>query len=150
MQIIKTKLNTILLIKLPDDVTWWEIIKNTTGDFITNTLGLNQMFLSSGKHSNIMGKLVSNVICYLPKDFYLPKGNWEIIGKFSELKNEDFEKIIKSTNTNLYKMYFWSEDKIKSMGIQPLTPFAKESFQSLCKSQGVEDDLNNYLIIKNK
>jgi len=31
---------------------------------------------------------------------------------------------------------------------EELIKLTKESFQSLCKSQGIEDDLDNYLIIK--
>ena len=87
---------------------------------------------------------------------FLLKGSvndYKIIGKFSELEDKDFEEFVEITHTGgcdigdaqltqiVYKDYL-----LKKVG--KLYFSAKQSFQSLCVSQGVEDDLNNYLIIK--
>jgi hypothetical protein len=150
MKTIQTKSDEILLVKVPEDTTWWEIIKNNMGEFITKTLNLNQMFLKYGKHSNIMGKSVPNIIYCAPKNFYLPKGNWVIVGKFSELEDNDLEEFVEKHPNIYYKDYMVD---IISKAINGWTSnwamlTAKESFDTLCKSQGIEDDLDNYLIIK--
>ena len=146
MKTIQTKSGEILLVKVPEDTTWWKITKNSMGEFITKTLGLNQMFLQYGKHSSIMGKSVPNTVYYAPKDFYLPKGNWEIVGKFSELKDEIFEEFVdfalhEGRSCNVYRNYL-------KLARNYILSSSKDSFKCLCESQGIDDDLSNYLIIK--
>ena len=65
---------------------------------------------------------------------------YEFIGKFSELTDEVFEEFVELVSTVFYKDYI-------AINFSALNS-AKLSFQSLCKSQGIEDDLDNYLIIK--
>jgi hypothetical protein len=146
MKTIQTKSGEILLVKVPEDATWWEIFENDIGEFLTKTLGLNQMFLQYGKHSTIMGKSVPNIMYCAPKDFYLPKGNWVIIGKFSELEGKDLEEFVEFKKVKgQYEMCYYYKDYPTNTITHGTT---KNSFTSLCKSQGIEDDLNQYLIIK--
>ena len=98
--IVKTKSGELLLVRIPEDTTWW---------VITNDL---------------------------------PEGYWEILGRFSELKNEVFKEFVETRSKLFYRDYTEPPES------KWLMPTAKQSFQSLCKSQGIDDDLDNYLIIK--
>jgi hypothetical protein len=138
MKTIQTKSGEILLVKVPEDVTWWEIFENVMGEFLTKTFD-NQMFLQFGRHTTIMGQSVPNVLCGV---FNLPKGVWSMIGKFSELEDGVFEEFVESVRLNV--KYYKDYSTFSHFGFR----LAKESFISLCKSQGIEDDLNQYLIIK--
>lgn len=128
MKTIQTKSGKVLLIKIPENAT----------DFkISNT----------------------NYLCFLIEN------NWEaspprlqddskILGKFLELKDKDFEKFIEFKLKTIYP------EKFKPFTIGGYRNYevygnpyyniksAKKSFQTLCKSQGMEDDLNNYLVIE--
>jgi hypothetical protein len=153
MTAIQTKSGEVLLVKVPEDVNWWDIIENTLGDFIIKTRGLPHQFLEYGTTSKVLGKEVNNVFYYDPDSFFLPKGSWKIIGKFSELEDKDFEEFVDYEDFfddfeewRYFKSYS-PEDKLDFINSCCLeTP--KESFISLCHSQGIEDDLDNYLIIK--
>ena len=57
---INTKVGDILVVEIPKDVTWWNIVENKLGNFITQTLSLPQQFLQYGKSSNILGKEVTS------------------------------------------------------------------------------------------
>jgi hypothetical protein len=144
MRTIQTKSGELLLVKVPKDTTWWQIVQNELGEFITETLNLNSSFLQYGKHSVILGENVPNQYYVNPNNFYLPNGKWEILGKFSELEDKHFEEFLDFVNG--VNDIGWRDYQIITM----VNCFnsVKESFQSLCKSQGIEDDLNNYLIIK--
>jgi hypothetical protein len=151
MTTIQTKSGEVLLVKVPEDVNWWNIIENTLGDFIIKTRGLPHQFLEYGTTSKVLGKEVNNVFYYDPDSFFLPKGSWKIIGKFSELKDKDFEEFVelksKYLDRSVYKDYTdYSKGQHTNNAYCIRT--AKESFISLCHSQGIEGDLDNYLIIK--
>jgi len=72
-----------------------------------------------------------------------PFKNLKLLGKFSELKNKVFEEFVDKPFRNEFYL-----DYNADINYMYELKTAKESFQSLCKSQGIEDDLNNYLIIK--
>jgi hypothetical protein len=91
---------------------------------------------------------------------------FEIINKFSQLEDKDLEDLVEQYNPNDQSMF--TRQVIFGEGLSVLvfpngrfgfrnymylyannySLNVKESFQSLCKSQGIEDDLDNYLIIK--
>ena len=147
MKEIQTKSGKILCLEVPDDVTWWDIVENDLGGFITKTLDLPQQFLTYGKSSTILGKQVNNRVYYNSDSFYLPKGKWNIIGKLSELIDEDCEEFVELLPSNMYKNYKWPEDKVRLTGIQPINATAKGSFISLLESEGI-DTSREYLVIK--
>jgi len=130
---IKGKVD-LILIKLPKDATWWEIKKliDTSDGFIARILNLSENTIRFG---------IRNGLFYSPDNFYLPDGNWEIVGKFNELKEEDFEEFVKNKNQWVYFDYTQTSE-LNMLGT------AKESFISLCRFNKIEDDLNDYLIIK--
>jgi hypothetical protein len=92
------------------------------------------------------------------KTEFTSPNQFEIIGKFSELEDKDFEEFVEFDDVsgdfiphkfkiafkNYNLQYEFEDDERYYCFVK-----AKESFQSLCKSQGIEDDLDNYLIIKN-
>lgn len=149
MKAIQTKSGKILLVKIPEDTSWWRIDINNLGDYLTKELNLNQQFLSYGKSSIILSEKVNNIVFANPDNFFLPEGNWEIFGKFSELEDNDLEEFVEGKRFNedyaalVYKDYLLKENNVRNYFIS-----AKSSFESLCKSQGIEDNLDNYLIIK--
>lgn len=122
MKTIQTKSGEILLVKVPEDAKKWKIS-------------------------------ATNYVCWLidkwwqldptrlDEDF-----DWKIIGKFSELKDEVFEEFIdfalhRGHSCNVYRNYL-------KLARNYILSSAKDSFKCLCESQGIEDDLSNYLIIK--
>jgi hypothetical protein len=74
-----------LLVRVPNDVTWFEISENNLGNFINKELGIvSQQFLEYGR---------DKIKYYDADNFYLPKGKWKIVGKISDiLKDEDICK----------------------------------------------------------
>lgn len=140
---IKTTNSELILIKLPKDATWWQICKipDTSNGLIAKALNISGNILRYGKHSKILGTLEPNVLIYDPDNSYLPEGNWEIVGKFNELKDEDFEEFMKTKNQWIYFDYT-KNSELNMLGT------AKESFISLCRFEKIEDDLSDYLIIK--
>ncbi len=76
---------------------------------------------------------------------FLGKFDYQRVGRFLELEDKDFEEFVDyyQLPIGVYRNYIGGLDDAWNCGNS-----AKESFQSLCKSQGIEDDLNNYLIIK--
>ena len=144
MKQIKTKSKDIICVEVPEDTTWWSIIENKLGNFITKELDLPQQFLQYGKSSNIFGSQWNNQVYYNPDNFYLPKGKWEILGKLYELTDKDCEEFVEkmpfsfSDRYLLYIPYLYSPEHTKS---------AKESFMSLLQSEGI-DTSKELLIIK--
>ncbi len=79
---------------------------------------------------------------------FITPNQFEILNKLSQLDKE-LEEFVELTGTGLFKMYNWTEDKVKEIGIQPLTTSSKKSFISLIKSQHPEfDSEKEYLLIK--
>jgi len=140
---IKTTNSELILIKLPKDATWWKIDKmpDTPDNFIAQALGISGNVFQYGKHYKMFGILEPNIFIYDPDNSYLPEGNWEIVGKFNELKDEDFEEFMKTKNQWIYFDYT-KNSELNMLGT------AKESFISLCRFEKIEDDLSDYLIIK--
>jgi hypothetical protein len=128
MKTIQTKSGEVLLVKVPEDAYDFRLLK-----------------------SYITYKYCENETVITVKNYSINSKKFIFIGKFSELEDEDFEKFVEYDEINGQHDDFingvgWM-DYVKERYIyySPFTP--KESFQSLCKSQGIEDDLNNYLII---
>ena len=120
MKTIQTKSGEVLLVKVPENAYEFRLLK-----------------------SYIAYKYCETEEVVHVKNYSINSKEFICIGKFSELKDEGFEEFVEwSEFDEGVKQYFndiqdcWN---CKS---------AKESFQSLCKSQGIEDDLSNYLIIK--
>lgn len=136
-----------LLIEVPSDVTWWEIVDNSLGSFITKTLSLNSQFLIYGKSSKILGKIVNNKQYVNPNNFYLPEGKWDIINKLSEiLQNEELcSEIVESYGNpeKRYIDYMNYVSKLKSCDFST----AAGSFKSFIQSINV-DMSKEYLLIQ--
>jgi len=121
---LQTKSGEILLVEVPVDSYNFEIIDND---------GL------------IFDSVSEEAKTSQPWGFRdLSKGWYELIGKFSELEDDVFEEFVKEGS---YMKTFYNYITTDTHKSNQLTT-SKDSFQSLCKSQGVEDDLSNYLIIK--
>jgi len=126
MKTIQTKSGEILLVKVPGDIfdfelSWFDSIrgKNKKGEYVR---------IHAFEEDNL---------------------SLEIVGKFSELKDKDFEDFVEKGKSNIcyrkfghYGYKHYTEEKYST------ALSAKASFKTLCKSQGIEDDLSNYLIIK--
>ena len=147
MKEIQTKSGKILCVEIPEDTTWWQIIENNLGGFITETLGLNQQFLKYGKSSIMFGKEVKNIVYYNPDSFHLPEGRWKIIGKLSELTDEDCEEFVEKLIDPYEKIVFLNYPKIDEVmrSFERIT--AKESFISLLQSEGVDTSNEDKLLI---
>lgn len=74
--------------------------------------------------------------------FDLPKG-YKMLGTFSELEDKDFEEFVEKEECGPNNFYFWDYNNNFAEFVK-----AKDSFDTLCKSQGIEGELDNYLIIK--
>ena len=89
----------------------------------------------------------------------------KILGKFSELRDEDFKEFVLQWGQDMSKdiinsvvLGFSDIIKVDENGLyykdyldninNNYTLTVKESFQSLVKSQGLDGNLDNYLIIK--
>lgn len=71
----------------------------------------------------------------------------KIIGRLSELKDEDVEEFVDNDNDSYgewYKNYTFSLDDIPPFSLET----AKESFLSLLESNGLNTNNNEYLIVK--
>ena len=72
------------------------------------------------------------------------------LGKFSELEDKDFEEFVHGIIQNdppdqeIKFRGFWTD----YLDYSKYLSSSKHSFETLCKSQGIEDDLNDYLLIK--
>ncbi len=79
-----------------------------------------------------------------PEIHFIKYNELNSLGKFSQLKNEDLEEFVDSSThlsgDVMYRDYTFEEWEDCAT--------VQDSFISLCKSQGIEDDLDNYLIIK--
>lgn len=145
---LKTTNSDLILIKLPKDATWWKIEKlvDTPDGFIAKTLSLSENTFRFG---------TSDGLFYSPDNFYLPDGNWEIIGKFNELKDENFEPLVdfkkyEQLDKNGSPLIMWKDYEYIFDNECELFDYdtAKQSFKSLCRYYNLEDDLSDYLIIK--
>jgi hypothetical protein len=151
MKEIQTKSGKILIVEVPKDTTWWELIENNLGDFISKELSLGKKFLQFGK---------GNSTYYSPDKFYCVQNykNPIILGKLSELTDKDCEELSVAyiSNFNIPNVYFNFKDYdlndlnelLECNSVNVIFPFesAKESFISLLQSEGV-DISKEYLII---
>jgi hypothetical protein len=123
MKTIQTKAGELLLIKVSEG----------TYDFHFTVWDSIRCKLKTGEYFR--------VACF-PEELY-PEGI-EVIGKFSELKDKDLKEFVDSSihlsGDVMYRDYSFEEWEDCTT--------VQDSFISLCKSQGVEGNLNNYLIIK--
>ncbi len=148
MKTIQTKADELLLIKVPELAFYfdWKI----KSDF-------ESIIIYYETEDGKMGQIETDLLDW---------NKFEIIGKFSQLKDKDFEEFVFQWGQNMSRdivnfcILGYSDivkiDKNNNLCYKnyldnfnnnyTLTP--KESFISLCKSQGIEDDLDNYLIIK--
>jgi hypothetical protein len=155
MKTVKTEAGKLLLVKIPEDAY----------DF-------NISYIQSRNGHDVLLKYfyANDSMSFLKVINYDVTSKYKIIGKFSELGDKDFEEFV--INTVRCNNCYWEDceenlqiftdlsSDIVGKEIQYfkgcpncktdnyLTDIAKESFQSLCKSQGIEDKLDNYLIIK--
>jgi hypothetical protein len=131
MKTIQTKSSKLFLVKVPKDAYNFKIVFDDSVKYYSedNSLSDGNDGLANYKR----------LICSVDYE------NFKIMGKFSELEDKDFEEFVKKMPFSFsdrwldYSPYLYSPNHFKT---------ATESFQSLCKSQGIEDDLSNYLIIK--
>ncbi len=150
MKTIQTKLGELLLVKVHKDVYNFELdYHNYFPQVFVNfktKIGVLDLPLTDGNN--------------------LDNSKFKIIGKFSQLEDKDFEEFVFQWGQNMSRdivnfcILGYSDivkiDKNNNLCYKnyldnfnnnyTLTP--KESFISLCKSQGIEDNLDNYLIIK--
>lgn len=71
----------------------------------------------------------------------------KVIGRYSELEDKDLEEFVENDGDSYgvwYRNYCNKIDNTLPYSLETI----KESFRSLCKFHGIEDDLDNYLIIK--
>lgn len=148
-----------LLVEVPSNITFWEILDNTLGNYITKALNLNQQFLSYGKFKE-SDKLVTVQFSTNSDNFYLPKGKWNIINKLSEvLQNEKLcSDIVEQHNSFFWKVpRFYNylkypkvniNELLKSIPYDNLFEFFKatDSFKSFLQSINV-DMSKEYLLI---
>jgi hypothetical protein len=133
MKTIQTKSGELILLKVPEDADRFSL-SNLKWEDCTVIFYWTALIQ---KHHN-------GTNCFSRELISIPRGGYNIVGKFSELKDKALEEFVKMGS---YTTTFWNyitNDNHKSNQFSS----AKESFQSLCKSQGIEDDLSNYLIIK--
>lgn len=143
MKEITTKSGKLLLVKVTPNCEY-DLDKALYFSLYNLTLGRSEMTLSN-----------PNLNC---RDL-------EILGKFSELKDDDFEEFVLQWGQDMNKdiinsvvLGFSDIIKVDENGLyykdyldninNNYTLTVKESFQSLVKSQGLDDNLDNYLIIK--
>ena len=146
MKEITTKSGKLLLVKVPDAAFYFDWKINS--DFNNKV--------------TIYCETRDDRVINLYSEFTNPN-QFEILGKFSELKDEDFEEFCElnnalkeaqkifprkdlsihvDANNWKYTNYLFPHDYY--FGLQ----YAKDSFETLVKSQGLDDNLDNYLIIK--
>ena len=153
MKEITTKSGKLLLVKVPELTfyfDWAYCQKNY--DFKNNP----RIKIYWETKDDRVGGIITN---------FITANQFEILGKFSELKDEDFKEFVLQWGQDMSKdiinsvvLGFSDIIKVDENGLyykdyldninNNYTLTVKESFQSLVKSQGLDDDLNNYLIIK--
>jgi hypothetical protein len=154
MKTIQTKSGDILLVEIPEDAYDFEFLTSKR-HLRYKTKQFNHI---TGAQNSIDVPLYVNSVSNLA---------FEILGKFSELGDKVFEEFVSTLPneictqefneypiyedfSNIFEDYLetnkWVYDSSGVCYYGYKT--AKESFKSLCKSQGIEDDLDNYLIIK--
>ena len=146
MKEITTKSGKLLLVKVPENAIEIEIIDSDTIFYVL------EGELENNKYTKF-GQVNIDRICY------------EWYKKFSKLQDEDFKEFVLQWGQDMNKdiinslaLGFSDIIKVDENGLYykdyldnmnnnyTLTP--KQSFQSLVKSQGLDDNLDNYLIIK--
>lgn len=125
MKIIQTKAGELLLVKVPELAFYfdWKIKSGFDESII----------IYYETEDGRMGHIETDLLAW---------NKFEIIGKFSELEDKDFEEFVERDprdSQGFVDYLFYKEAWYRD---------AKESFKSLCKSSGIEDGLDNYLIIK--
>lgn len=138
MKTIQTKSGEILLVKVPELAFYfdWNYCKKNYDDFNNPRI---QIYWET--EDDRVGGIITN---------FKFAGEFEIVGKFSELKDEVFEEFVETHSSvdiglvtpRFVKFYKYYETVLEYCYT------SKVSFISLCKSQGIEDDLSNYLIVK--
>ena len=148
MKEITTKSGKLLLVKVPDTAFYFDWKINS--DFNNKV--------------TIYCETRDDRVINLYSEFTNPN-QFEILGKFSELKDDDFEEFVLQWGQDMNKdiinpvvLGFSDIIKVDENGLyykdyldninNNYTLTVKESFQSLVKSQGLDDNLDNYLIIK--
>lgn len=124
MKQIKTKAGKILCVKVPKDIDLDTLSYSTSQDL--------HLLTTTGKDVDIYCNNIPDI---------------KILGKLSELTDKDCEEFVELTNTGLYKLYNWSQEKISNLGIQPITNYAKKSFTSLLQSEGIDTSNEDKLLI---
>jgi hypothetical protein len=132
MKTIQTKSGELILIKVPDNAYNFRLYGDKEG--------IDDILMWDIEYDyNLHG-------------VWLEKSRCEIVGKFSELEDKIFDEFVDySTDTPFSRVnggLYCDYEAAKNGTKYYMCITAKESFQSLCKSQGIEDDLSNYLIIK--
>ena len=130
---IKTKVGDVGLVEVPKLAVYFDWGYCTKHD--SNNNPKIQIYWEA--EDDGLGGIITN---------FIKSNQFEILDKLSQLDKE-LEEFVELTNTGLFKMYNWTEDKIKAAGIQPITTSSKKSFISLLESEGV-DTSKEYLIIK--
>ena len=149
MKTIQTKSGEVLLVKVPEDA------RNFWLNFDEVCFKKDKGF-GSIKRSDCFHENYQDTLSYTHK----------IVGKFSELKDKSFEEFVFQWGQNMprdivdFSILGYSDivkiDKNHNLCYKDYldnfnnnyTLTSKESFQTLCRSQGIEDNLDNYLIIK--
>ena len=135
MQIIKTKVGDVGLIEVPKLAFYFDWGYCSQHD--SNNNPKIQIYWET--EDDRLGGIITK---------FITSNQFEILDKLSQLDKE-LEEFVELTNTGLFKMYNWTEDKINAAGIQPITTSSKKSFISLIKSQHPEfDESKEYLLIK--
>jgi hypothetical protein len=124
MKTIQTKSGEILLVEVPTNINLDTFSYSTETDI--------HFLTADGKDVDIYCNNIPNI---------------KIIGKFSELEDKAFEEFVENDEDSYGAWYKNYNDKIDNKPPYSLET-AQDSFISLCKFQGIEDDLNDYLIIK--
>ena len=151
MKEITTKSGKLLLVKVPKLAFYfdWEYSKKNFEPDYNSKIKIYWETLDERR-----GMIITN---------FTNSNQFEILGKFSELRDDDFEEFCElnnalkeaqkifprkdlsihvDANNWKYTNYLFPHDYY--FGLQ----YAKDSFETLVKSQGLDDSLDDYLIIK--
>ncbi len=136
MQKIKTKIGEVFLVKVPKDACKLEITKNHLSDV--------ELVYWNGEN-------IDPSVTWVEE--YVPGANYEILGRFWQVEDKKFKEFVDSARikeawlsdmSTVFLNYMYNNESCVIKYCQ----YANESFETLCESQGIEDSLNNYLIIK--
>lgn len=154
MKEITTKSGKLLLVKVPDNC-----LRIQTVDFpswyLYDNIFDTELVILYGKSGTCEERI----------DIKHNYRDLRLLGKFSELKDNDFEEFVLQWGQDMNKdiinsvvLGFSDIIKVDENGLyykdyldninNNYTLTVKESFESLVKSQGLDGDLDNYLIIK--